>query len=164
MAHHLYHDAPLGVNINLAIVRMIRLEEEENRLNLAVNRNARKTLEFLRDWQQKMNPSDDTHPNHHDVVVSSPELTSVETIETVEYLWRCLYDPPTDHSFEMPRILPGVVYRGDFQCSELLRPNAALCDTGIKCQNLICYVEDKGCLEVGERPGVIDGGWGPWST
>lgn len=38
-------------------------------LNLAVNRNARKTLEFFRDWQQKMNPGDDTHPNHHDVAV-----------------------------------------------------------------------------------------------
>ncbi|KAF2893935.1 hypothetical protein ILUMI_12237 [Ignelater luminosus] len=191
MAHHLYHDAPLGVNINLAIVRMIRLEEEENRLNLAVNRNVRKTLQFLRDWQQKMNPSDDTHPNHHDVAVFltridicgddrncgilgasvlagiceskqqaalcknnglCPGFVIVHEVadamgiphDTPTESGTCLYDPPTDYSFEMPDILPGIVYRRDFQ---ILRPNAALCDTGIKCQNLICYMEDKGVVE-----------------
>lgn len=69
MAHALYHDASLGTNINLAIVRLIRLEEEENKLNLAINKNARKTLEFFEDWQHKINPGDDTHPNHHDLAV-----------------------------------------------------------------------------------------------
>lgn len=32
-AHDLYHDCSLGININLAIVRLIRLEYEENEVS-----------------------------------------------------------------------------------------------------------------------------------
>lgn len=42
-----------------------------------------------------------------------------------------MYDLPTEHSFELVDMLPGVMYGGDFQCRSLLGPNAALCDTGI---------------------------------
>lgn len=65
----------------------------------------------------------------------------------------------------MPDILAGVMYGGDFQCKELFGPNSALCETGIvsvskikdnafyvvrffeDCENLICYLENKGCVE-----------------
>lgn len=46
-------------------------------------------------------------------------------------LGHCLYDPPTEHNFEMPDILPGVMYGGDFQCKTLFGPNSGLCETGI---------------------------------
>ncbi|KAI4459037.1 adamts a disintegrin and metalloprotease with thrombospondin motifs protease [Holotrichia oblita] len=98
-----------------------------------------------------------------------------------------MYDTPTEHSFHPADILPGVMYDGTFQCKELLGPNSALCMTGIECDNLICYVEDKGCvethtgvapgtscgekmwcirgecIEIGERLQTVDGGWGSWS-
>ncbi|KAF5299313.1 hypothetical protein FQA39_LY02486 [Lamprigera yunnana] len=275
MAHALYHDASLGTTINLAIVRLIRLEQEDNKLNLAVSKNAKRTLEYFEEWQHKMNPGDDNHPNHHDVAILltrvdicgdenncgllgasvmggicdakhqaalcqdtglrlgfviaheightlalphddgkhegcnailhnglSTVMNPSVNLRTAEWshcsakflkafieqgYGKCLLDPPIDHSFEMPDILPGVMYGGDFQCKELLAPTAFLCDVGLECDNLICYIEEKGCiethkwaasgtncgekkwcfrgkcLEVGERPGAIDGGWSAWS-
>nr|XP_022900548.1 A disintegrin and metalloproteinase with thrombospondin motifs 6-like isoform X1 [Onthophagus taurus] len=275
MAHDLFHDASLGTNIDLAIVRIIRLEEEDHEMNMNVNKDAEKTLEYFREWQNQVNPKEDTHPNHHDIAVlitrvdicgadstcgllgsskiggmcdpqnqaaicednglrlgfviaheiahtlailhDTPEesgcsgiylnnLTTVMnpsiSIKTAGWsncsnkflslfvesgFGKCLYDPPTEHSFKPVDILPGVMYDGDFQCREVMGPNAALCMTGVDCENLICYIEDKGCVEthtgvapgtkcgdkkwcfhgvciqVGEREGAIDGGWGTWS-
>ncbi|GJQ74295.1 hypothetical protein Trydic_g19191 [Trypoxylus dichotomus] len=275
MAHDLYHDASLGTNINLAIVRLIRLEQEDHEMNMAINNDAVKTLEYFREWQNTINPKEDSHPNHHDIAVlltridicgsdnscgllgaskiggmcdphnqaaicednglrlgyviaheiahtlailhDTPEdsgcnstfsgnLTTVMdpsvTIRTAGWspcsykflqifvdsgFGKCMYDTPTEHSFAPVDILPGVIYDGNFQCKELFGPNSALCMTGIECDNLICYIEDKGCvethtgvapgtscgekmwcirgecIELGEREYSVDGDWGQWS-
>ncbi|PSN39709.1 A disintegrin and metalloproteinase with thrombospondin motifs 12 [Blattella germanica] len=68
-AYNLFHDAALGRLINLAIVRIIRLETESDEMNIAVTQDAEKTLNAFCTWQDKVNPGDDCHPNHHDVAV-----------------------------------------------------------------------------------------------
>ncbi|KAK4881405.1 hypothetical protein RN001_004724 [Aquatica leii] len=276
MAHALYQDSSLGLSINLAIVRIIRLEEDNHKLNLAVNKNVKKTLESFEKWQHTINPRDDTHPNHHDVAIlltrrdicgdddncgilgasvmggicdpehqaavcvdrglrlgfiiaheightlaiphdeskeadckaTLPNGTStvmnpsvnIQTSQwspcSVRFLKLfieqgyadCLLDLPIDHGFQMPDILPGVMYGADFQCRELLTPTATLCDVGVECDNLLCFVKGKGCIETytmaasgtncgekkwcfrgecveeGERPGAIDPRWSRWSN
>lgn len=69
MAHDLFHDSTLGVNINLAIVRLIRLEVEDHEMNIAMNHNIEKSMRYFRLWQKRINPREDTHPNHHDMAV-----------------------------------------------------------------------------------------------
>nr|CAD7397273.1 unnamed protein product [Timema poppensis] len=99
----------------------------------------------------------------------------------------CLYDVPTDHDFEMTDILPGVMYGGDYQCKTLVNSQAKECEMGLACDSLNCEIPDYGCvqthvpaaagtkcgenkwcyarqcLQLGERPGATDGGWGEWS-
>nr|CAD7260733.1 unnamed protein product [Timema shepardi] len=99
----------------------------------------------------------------------------------------CLYDVPTDHDFEMTDILPGVMYGGDYQCKTLVNSQAKECEMGLSCDSLNCEIPDYGCvqthvpaaagtkcgenkwcyarqcLQLGERPGATDGGWGEWS-
>ncbi|XP_048507996.1 A disintegrin and metalloproteinase with thrombospondin motifs 12-like isoform X2 [Athalia rosae] len=69
MASGLFEDSSLGVQMELVIVRIIRLEVEADQMNLSVNKDAETTLKYFQEWQQKMNPGDDTHPNHHDCAV-----------------------------------------------------------------------------------------------
>ncbi|XP_046737728.1 A disintegrin and metalloproteinase with thrombospondin motifs 12-like [Diprion similis] len=69
MAAGLFQDISLGVEMELVIVRIIRLGVEEDEMNLSVNKDADFTLKYFQQWQQKMNPGDDTHPNHHDAAV-----------------------------------------------------------------------------------------------
>ncbi|XP_069699522.1 A disintegrin and metalloproteinase with thrombospondin motifs 12-like [Periplaneta americana] len=69
MAYNLFHDASLGALINLVIVKIIRLEVEEDEMNLSVTKDAERTLDTFCRWQKRMNPGDDDHPNHHDVAV-----------------------------------------------------------------------------------------------
>ncbi|KAF5307127.1 hypothetical protein FQR65_LT07111 [Abscondita terminalis] len=139
-------------------------------MNLAVNRNVKKTLEYFEKWQDKINPGDDTHPNHHDLAIlltridicgdddncgilgasvkggicdpkhqaavcedSGLRLGFIMAHEIGHTLFSqehadCLLDAPIDHGFQMPDILPGVMYGTDFQCKELLTPTATLCD------------------------------------
>ncbi|KAJ4433151.1 hypothetical protein ANN_15408 [Periplaneta americana] len=68
-AYNLFHDASLGALINLVIVKIIRLEVEEDEMNLSVTKDAERTLDTFCRWQKRMNPGDDDHPNHHDVAV-----------------------------------------------------------------------------------------------
>ncbi|XP_015440353.1 PREDICTED: A disintegrin and metalloproteinase with thrombospondin motifs 7-like [Dufourea novaeangliae] len=99
----------------------------------------------------------------------------------------CLEDKPQDHDLTTAELLPGVMYSGDDQCRMLYRPDARQCNLGITCKALRCAIPGKGCvstkkppaegtlcgekrwcygskcLMVGERPGVVDGGWSSWS-
>ncbi|XP_029669787.1 A disintegrin and metalloproteinase with thrombospondin motifs 6-like [Formica exsecta] len=65
----LFHDVSLGVHMQLTIVRIIRLEVEENEMNLSINQDAGTTLKRFQEWQYIMNPGDDSHPNHHDCAI-----------------------------------------------------------------------------------------------
>lgn len=38
-------------------------------MNIAINKDAAKTLEYFREWQNSINPKEDSHPNHHDVAI-----------------------------------------------------------------------------------------------
>ena len=38
-------------------------------MNLAITGDITKTMEYFGEWQHKINPVDDSHPNHHDVAV-----------------------------------------------------------------------------------------------
>ncbi|XP_044017259.1 A disintegrin and metalloproteinase with thrombospondin motifs 12-like isoform X2 [Aphidius gifuensis] len=68
MVSALYHDPTIGNFINVVVVRIILMEEDEiEGLNITVN--ADKTLYNFCKWQLKLNPGDDTHPNHHDVAI-----------------------------------------------------------------------------------------------
>ncbi|KAL0270771.1 UNVERIFIED_CONTAM: hypothetical protein PYX00_008067 [Menopon gallinae] len=69
MAFSLFQDASLGFLIKLSLVRIIRLEVDEAGMNLNSNQDAQKTLKYFQEWQYKMNPGDDSHPNHHDVAI-----------------------------------------------------------------------------------------------
>ncbi|XP_071450094.1 A disintegrin and metalloproteinase with thrombospondin motifs 7-like [Hetaerina americana] len=69
MAHTLFSDASLGVQMELVLVRMIKLEAEDDEMNLAVKNRAEKTLDSFCEWQNKVNPINDKHPNHHDLAV-----------------------------------------------------------------------------------------------
>ncbi|XP_043259690.1 A disintegrin and metalloproteinase with thrombospondin motifs 12-like [Colletes gigas] len=72
MAAGLLHDDSLGVLMELSIVRIIRMhvqDDEVSRMELAVNKDADKTLKYFQTWQEIINPGDDSHPNHHDCAV-----------------------------------------------------------------------------------------------
>ncbi|XP_058791998.1 A disintegrin and metalloproteinase with thrombospondin motifs 7-like isoform X2 [Phymastichus coffea] len=68
MVSALYLDPTIGNFINVVVVRIILMEEDEAEgLNITIN--ADKTLYNFCKWQQKLNPPDDSHPNHHDVAI-----------------------------------------------------------------------------------------------
>ncbi|XP_014473805.1 PREDICTED: A disintegrin and metalloproteinase with thrombospondin motifs 7-like [Dinoponera quadriceps] len=73
-AASLFHDVSLGVRMQLTIVRIIRLEVEENEMNLSMNQDADTTLRRFQEWQSTMNPGDDSHPNHHDCALLISKL------------------------------------------------------------------------------------------
>ncbi|XP_017767755.1 PREDICTED: A disintegrin and metalloproteinase with thrombospondin motifs 7-like [Eufriesea mexicana] len=98
----------------------------------------------------------------------------------------CLEDAQ-NYKFTNMDLLPGVMYDGDDQCRIEYTPDARQCDLEISCEALRCAIPRKGCVSmrkppaegtrcgenrwcygmkcllVGERPGVVDGGWGSWS-
>lgn len=86
MAHSLFHDISLGRNINLAIVRLVRIEHEDYELNLALNKDPSKTLQYFVDWQQKINPKDDAHPNHHDMAILITRLDVCDDMKMCGWL------------------------------------------------------------------------------
>ncbi|XP_043584459.1 A disintegrin and metalloproteinase with thrombospondin motifs 7-like isoform X4 [Bombus pyrosoma] len=77
MVSSLYLDPTIGNFINVVVVRIILVEEDdaEVRANYAgdqgldITVNADRTLYNFCKWQQKLNPADDSHPNHHDVAI-----------------------------------------------------------------------------------------------
>ncbi|XP_066903707.1 A disintegrin and metalloproteinase with thrombospondin motifs 6 [Halyomorpha halys] len=99
---------------------------------------------------------------------------------------RCLEDYPASE-FKVTDILPGVMYDADYQCQQLLTPEARSCCVVGDCQSLACDFEgtsctntgvmpapgtscgvnkwcfDGACLEAGKRPLAGDGNWGSWS-
>ncbi|XP_070161221.1 A disintegrin and metalloproteinase with thrombospondin motifs 7 isoform X2 [Polyergus mexicanus] len=69
MVSALYLDPTIGNFINIVVVRIILVEEEEAEQGLDIAINADRTLYNFCKWQQKLNPGDDSHPNHHDVAI-----------------------------------------------------------------------------------------------
>ncbi|XP_034943192.1 A disintegrin and metalloproteinase with thrombospondin motifs 7 isoform X2 [Chelonus insularis] len=69
MVSALYHDPTIGNFINVVVVRIILMEEDDAEQGLNITVNADKTLYNFCKWQLKLNPTDDSHPNHHDVAI-----------------------------------------------------------------------------------------------
>ncbi|NWH61339.1 ATS7 metalloproteinase, partial [Geococcyx californianus] len=67
MVAGLFHHASIGNPINIAIVRLILLEEEEEALK--ISHHADNTLRSFCKWQKSINVKGDSHPLHHDVAV-----------------------------------------------------------------------------------------------
>ncbi|NXS33699.1 ATS7 metalloproteinase, partial [Pomatostomus ruficeps] len=63
----LFHHASIGNPINIAIVRLILLEHEEEELK--ISHHADNTLRSFCKWQKSINVKGDSHPLHHDVAV-----------------------------------------------------------------------------------------------
>uniref|UniRef100_A0A0P5WCA6 A disintegrin and metalloproteinase with thrombospondin motifs n=3 Tax=Daphnia magna TaxID=35525 RepID=A0A0P5WCA6_9CRUS len=99
----------------------------------------------------------------------------------------CLEDPPSDHEFHYPELPPGAMYNVDHQCRLQYGPEAMHC-SGMDevCQTLWCKLPDNRCVtrlepaapgtscakhkwcsngqcvQMGDRPQLIDGEWGEW--
>ncbi|XP_014231082.1 A disintegrin and metalloproteinase with thrombospondin motifs 7 [Trichogramma pretiosum] len=69
MVSSLYLDPTIGNFINIVVVRIVLMEDDEAEQGLNITINADKTLYNFCKWQQKLNPPDDSHPNHHDVAI-----------------------------------------------------------------------------------------------
>uniref|UniRef100_A0A8U8BPG9 Uncharacterized protein n=1 Tax=Geospiza parvula TaxID=87175 RepID=A0A8U8BPG9_GEOPR len=67
MVAGLFHHASIGNPINIAIVRLILLEHEEE--DLKISHHADNTLKSFCKWQKSINVKGDSHPLHHDVAV-----------------------------------------------------------------------------------------------
>ncbi|XP_014743288.1 PREDICTED: A disintegrin and metalloproteinase with thrombospondin motifs 7 [Sturnus vulgaris] len=67
MVAGLFHHASIGNPINIAIVRLILLEHEEE--DLKISHHADNTLRSFCKWQKSINVKGDSHPLHHDVAV-----------------------------------------------------------------------------------------------
>ncbi|XP_011645843.1 A disintegrin and metalloproteinase with thrombospondin motifs 12-like [Pogonomyrmex barbatus] len=81
MVSDFYHDSSVGNQIDVVLVRMIYLEKEKEEIDLLISPNAENTLESFAKWAEKINPKDDTHPNHYDiaVLVTRYDICSEET-------------------------------------------------------------------------------------
>ncbi|XP_014212896.1 A disintegrin and metalloproteinase with thrombospondin motifs 12-like [Copidosoma floridanum] len=69
MVSDFYHDASVGNQIDVVVVRMIYLERQRNEIDLHISTDGEKTLESFAKWVEKLNPLDPEHPNHFDVGV-----------------------------------------------------------------------------------------------
>ncbi|XP_070542487.1 LOW QUALITY PROTEIN: A disintegrin and metalloproteinase with thrombospondin motifs 7-like [Ptychodera flava] len=67
MVSGLYHDASLGNAVNVAMVRLMMMEDDEK--DLEITHHADSTLKSFCRWQNMINPTDESHPNHHDVAI-----------------------------------------------------------------------------------------------
>ncbi|NWI39330.1 ATS7 metalloproteinase, partial [Picathartes gymnocephalus] len=67
MVAGLFHHPSIGNPINIAIVRLILLEHEEE--DLKISHHADNTLKSFCKWQKSINVKGDSHPLHHDVAV-----------------------------------------------------------------------------------------------
>ncbi|NXO04854.1 ATS7 metalloproteinase, partial [Rhinopomastus cyanomelas] len=67
MVAGLFHHASIGNPVNIAIVRLILLEDEEE--DLKISHHADNTLKSFCKWQKSINVKGDSHPLHHDVAV-----------------------------------------------------------------------------------------------
>ncbi|NWI49068.1 ATS7 metalloproteinase, partial [Calyptomena viridis] len=67
MVAGLFHHASIGNPINIAVVRLILLQHEEE--DLKISHHADNTLKSFCKWQKSINVKGDSHPLHHDVAV-----------------------------------------------------------------------------------------------
>ncbi|XP_071778586.2 A disintegrin and metalloproteinase with thrombospondin motifs 7 [Centroberyx gerrardi] len=63
----LFRDASIGNAINIAVVRLILLEQDED--DLKITHHADNSLSSFCKWQKRLNMKGDEHPLHHDVAV-----------------------------------------------------------------------------------------------
>ncbi|KAM7285749.1 hypothetical protein ISCGN_032634 [Ixodes scapularis] len=106
MVSTLFHDASIGNAINVVLVRMILLEPEaaqegqvppaEDLDQLQVDESADGTLKSFCRWQRFVNPSDESHPNHHDLAIlvtrfnmCAPGLELCSTLGLAEVAGMC---------------------------------------------------------------------------
>ncbi|KAK8389753.1 hypothetical protein O3P69_009031 [Scylla paramamosain] len=68
MVSSVFHDASIGNAVNIYVVRIILLEDDQHEA-LEISHNADDTLRSFCQWQQMINPGNETHPHHHDVAV-----------------------------------------------------------------------------------------------
>ncbi|XP_050293603.1 A disintegrin and metalloproteinase with thrombospondin motifs 7-like isoform X2 [Anthonomus grandis grandis] len=68
MVADFYHDASLGHQIDVVVVRIIYLEKEEEEIDLEISQDAAKTLRSFCDWAIKLNTPLDS-PNHFDMAL-----------------------------------------------------------------------------------------------
>ncbi|XP_060526930.1 A disintegrin and metalloproteinase with thrombospondin motifs 12-like [Cylas formicarius] len=68
MVSDYYHDASSGNQIDIAVVRIIYLQKEEEEIDLTINRDAEKTLDSFCNWTQKINLPVES-PQHHDIAL-----------------------------------------------------------------------------------------------
>lgn len=102
----------------------------------------------------------------------------------------CLLDEPQDHDFKLPQMLPGVIYDREWQCTDYYGPTNKPCNLGPErsCKHLSCAPSGFGrcktkgppadgtscgtnkwcfkgeCVEIGTRPGAVNGEWGEWNS
>ncbi|XP_039261164.2 A disintegrin and metalloproteinase with thrombospondin motifs 6-like isoform X1 [Styela clava] len=104
---------------------------------------------------------------------------------------KCLINTPPRRDFEFPAELPGQQHSADEQCRFQYGPQSRQCNYGQVCRELWCvsqngrcvtnsipaaegtncqtYGIEKGwcyqgqCVQFGQRPNSVDGGWGTWS-
>jgi thrombospondin motif-containing protein 7/thrombospondin motif-containing protein 12 len=104
-------------------------------------------------------------------------------------LGECLLDEPQDHDFKLPQMPPGVIYDREWQCIDYYGPTKP-CNLSPdrSCKQLSCAPSGYGrcrskgppadgtscgankwcfggeCVEIGTRPGAINGEWGEWGS
>ncbi|XP_058060876.1 A disintegrin and metalloproteinase with thrombospondin motifs 7 [Anopheles bellator] len=69
MVSSLYKDPTIGNSIQVAVVKIIILEEEDSHADFNVTHMAGNTLENFCRWQRNLNPKPDEDPHHHDVAI-----------------------------------------------------------------------------------------------
>ncbi|XP_068987974.1 A disintegrin and metalloproteinase with thrombospondin motifs 7-like [Bombus flavifrons] len=69
MAAGLLHDDSLGIPMELTVVRIIRMHAQENQMTVAITKDPNSSLKYFQEWQETINPGDDSHPNHHDCAI-----------------------------------------------------------------------------------------------
>ncbi|XP_039272009.2 A disintegrin and metalloproteinase with thrombospondin motifs 7-like isoform X1 [Styela clava] len=67
MVSEIFRDASIGNSLEISLVRLVLLEDEKK--GPKITRDAENTLDNFCRWAKKVNPKDDSHPNHHDVAV-----------------------------------------------------------------------------------------------
>ncbi|KAG5879484.1 hypothetical protein JTB14_013989 [Gonioctena quinquepunctata] len=104
-------------------------------------------------------------------------------------LGECLKDEPKASLYSYKNALPGTIYDAEAQC-DIMYPGSTLCNIDEEkfCEMLLCkttpetcmsneeppadgtkcgknkWCFHKKCIEVGERPESVNGGWGSWSS
>ncbi|GBP91737.1 A disintegrin and metalloproteinase with thrombospondin motifs 7 [Eumeta japonica] len=69
IAHAALSDSTFGAPLELVVVKIIRLEAEDDEMNLAVTQNAEHVLKVFQAWAEAINPPYDSHPLHHDLAI-----------------------------------------------------------------------------------------------
>ncbi|KAJ8921346.1 hypothetical protein NQ315_002961 [Exocentrus adspersus] len=101
----------------------------------------------------------------------------------------CLNDEPQTNTYQYKNVLPGVVYDADAQC-QFNYPKSTVCimDQNDFCSMLLCKTSEESCsgngeppvdgtkcgenkwcfhskcVEIGQRPEAMHGGWGEWGS